>query len=92
MKEDMPTGDDGEFDRRRAAWERQLLFPHMEAELDWLRAMQDATVDAGLTQTEIRKGCVWFNLGSTRVGTQLSHQMTAAAMKTAERKVSARLS
>lgn len=62
--EDLTTDDDAEFERRRAAWEKQLLFPHMEAELDWLRAMQDAMVDAGLKQTAIRKNCLLLNITS----------------------------
>lgn len=68
---DMSTDEDGKFERRRAAWEKKLLFPHMEAELNWLRAMQDATVDAGLKQTEIRKNCILFNIASVGLGSGL---------------------
>lgn len=65
MSEDcLATDDDAEFKWRRAAWEEQLLFPHMEAELDWLRAMQDAMVDAGLKLTGIRKNCILLNVAS----------------------------
>lgn len=67
MGGDMPTGDDAEFERRHAAWEKQLLFPYMEAELDWLRRMQDAIVDAGLRQIAVRKYCILFNIASIGV-------------------------
>lgn len=59
------TDDDcTESERQRAAWEEQLLFPHMQAELDWLRGMQDAIVDAGLMQKAIRKNCILVNIAS----------------------------
>ena len=60
----LTTDEDVEFERRRAAWEKQLLFPYMEAELNWLRTMQDTIVDGGLKQTAIRKNCILFNIAS----------------------------
>lgn len=62
--EDLTKDSDAEFERRREAWEKHLLLPYMEAELDWLRTMQDAIVDAGLKQTSIRKNCILFNITS----------------------------
>jgi uncharacterized membrane protein len=62
--EELTDDDCSEPERRRAAWEEQLLFPHMQAELDWLRGMQDAIVDAGLKQKAIRKKCTIVNIVS----------------------------
>ncbi len=64
IEDGLATDDDAEFERRRAAWEKQLRFPHMEAELDWLRAMQDAMVDAGLKLTGFKRNCILLNFGS----------------------------
>jgi hypothetical protein len=67
MRGETSKGDDAESERQHAAWEKQLLFPYMEAELDWLRRMQDAIVDAGLKQIAIRKYCILFNIASVGV-------------------------
>jgi hypothetical protein len=56
--------DEAELAASRTSFERVLLHPHLEAELEWLRAMQETIVDAGLHQILVRKYCIVFNLVS----------------------------
>jgi hypothetical protein len=60
--------DDVDYELRRAAWERNLLHPDMETELEWLRAMQSTVVDAGLDHISVRKFCLLFNVVSAGLG------------------------
>lgn len=61
-----------EFEERREAFERVLLHPHLEGELEWLRIMQDTTIEAGLNQIVFRKYCIAFNLLSAALALKIT--------------------
>jgi hypothetical protein len=75
--------DDADYERRHAAWERKLLHPHMETELEWLRTIQSTVVDAGLKQISVRKFCLWFNVISLGLGIRIVFQSSETGVPSA---------
>lgn len=79
MSEVTGENDDADYMRRHAVWERELLHPHLETELEWLRTIQATLVDAGLNHLSVRNLCLWFNACSIGLAIWMVFRSSEAA-------------